>query len=222
MKKSGQEPSFGQGLELSVIIEKALASAVKKNNTDSVKIQEVIGKPGVIFDFFEKLLADNVEVKPSILKLISSGEKITIESLDGQEFISGAKDIFKSYIDENFKNWGLNEPSLATTKTSLDVHEMVIDGTYKEIFTSISDDLEKLVMTQAQICLFCKKHLNWLRQDGYATFFLTKKGEEYFVVDVSVVSDGLFVNVDRFGLDYVWSGGCRLRVVVPQLDPLDS
>lgn len=222
MKKSGQEPSFGQGLELSVIIEKALASAVKKNNTDSVKIQEVIGKPGVIFDFFEKLLADNVEVKPSILKLISGGEKITIEPLDGQEFIYNAKDIFKSYIDENFKNWGLNEPSLATTKTSLDVHEMVIDGTYKEIFTSISDDLEKLVMTQAQICLFCKKHLNWLRRNGNATFFLIKKGKEYFVVYVYVYSDGLDVGVDRFEDDSVWSGGYRHRVVVPQLNPLDS
>ena len=222
MKKSGQKPSFGQGLELSVIIEKALASAVKKNNTDSVKIQEVIGKPGVIFDFFEKLLADNVEVKPSILKLISGREKLKIEALDGKETIYNAKDVFKYYIDEDFKNWGLNKPSLATAETSLDVHEMIGGGTFKEIFACIPYDLEKLVLTQAQIKKICKKHAKWLSQEGYTTFFLTKQGEEYFVVFVSVRFDGLCVRVYRFEDGDVWDGGGSHCVVVPQLVSLDE
>lgn len=226
MKKSGQKPSFGQGLELSVIIEKALASAVKKNGTDLEKIQKVIGKPGVIFDFFEKLLADNVEVKPSILKLISGRDKITIEALNGKEFIYDSNDVFKCYVDEDFKNWGINKPGPATTEIQVDVHEMAKDGTFKEIFTSISNDIEKLVLTQAQIKKFCQNYPNWLRQDEYSTFFLTKQGGEYFgeyfVVDVDVFFDGLNVGVSRFENSHVWDGEYRHRVVVPQLVSLDE
>lgn len=220
MEKSSQNPSFGQGLELAIIIEKAISNAVKKTNADSDKIQKVIGKPGVIFNFFESLLADSVEAKPSILRLISGGEKLMIEALDGKAYISDAKEIFKSFIDSDFKNWGLNQSGPATAETLLDVSEMTSDGTFIQIFTGISSDLEKLVMTQAQIIRFCEKHPTWLRQEGYATFFLTKVNGEYFVVRVYVYSDGLLVRVFRLESGHVWFGECPLRVVVPQLIPL--
>jgi hypothetical protein len=80
---------------------------------------------------------------------------------------------------------------------------MVGDGTFVQIFTGISSDLEKLVMTQAQIIRFCEKHPTWLRQEGYATFFLTKVNGEYFVVYVSVNLDGLDVRVHRLENDHV-------------------
>lgn len=220
MEKSSQNPSFGQGLELAIIIEKAIANAVKKTNADSDKIQKVIGKPGVIFNFFASLLADSVESKPSILRLISGGEKIMIEALDGKAYISDAKKTFKSFIDSDFKNWGLNQSSPATAETLLDISEMVGDGTFVQIFTGITPDLEKLVMTQAQIIRFCEKHPTWLRQEGYATFFLTKVGGEYFVVYVGVDSDGLTANVPRLEHDHVWDGDDRPRIVSPQLIPL--
>jgi hypothetical protein len=41
-------------------------------------------------------------------------------------------------------------------------------------------------MTQAQIIRFCEKHPVWLRQERYATFFLTKVYSEYFVVRVNM------------------------------------
>jgi len=224
MEKSSQSanggPSFGQGLELAIIIEKAISNAVKKTNADSDRVQAVIGKPGVIFNFFESLLADSVEAKPLILRLISGGEKIMIEALDGKAYISDAKKTFKSFIDGNFKNWGLNQFGSATAETLLDVSEMVGDGTFVQIFTGISSNLEKLVMTQAQIIRFCEKHPTWLRQEGYATFFLTKVNGEYFVVRVYVASDGLNVRVYRLGHGNVWNGVYRHRVVSPQLIPL--
>ncbi len=220
MEKSSQNPSFGQGLELAGIIIKALASAAKKTNADLDKVQSVVGKPGVLFNFFESLLTDSVEVKASILRLISANEKLMIEALDGKAYISDAKKTFKSYIDGDFKNWGLNQSSPATAETLLDVSEMVGDGTFAQIFTGITPDLEKLVMTQAQIIRFCEKYPIWLRQDGYATFFLTKVNGEYFVVYVSVYSSGLNVNVNRFEDVYVWDGAYRRRIISPQLIPL--
>ena len=221
MKKSGQEPSFGQGLELSVIMEKALANAVKKTNADSNKIQGIIGKPGVVFDFFEKLLADDIKSNPSILRLISDGEKIMIEASDGKAYISNAKKIFKSSISKDFKNWGLNQWSgAANTEILLDVSELVGDGTFIQIFTEITSDLGKLIMTQAQIIRFCKKHPIWLREEQSTTLFLMKVGGEYFVVRVDTNWDGLGVCVYRLGCSDVWYGVSRFRIVSPQLNPL--
>ena len=223
MEKSSQNnSSFGQGLELASIIIKALASAVKKTNADSDRVQAVIGKPGVIFQLIEGLFTEDEKTKknPLILRLISGGQKIMIEALDGKAYISDAKKTFKSFIDGDFKDWGLNQSGPATAETLLDISEMVGDGTFVQIFSNISSDLEKLVMTQAQIIRFCEKHPTWLSQKGCATFFLTKVGEEYFVVYVFVRSGGLDVPVNRLGNDYVWHGEDRHRVVSPQLIPL--
>jgi len=226
MKKSSQhvDPSFGQGLELAGIITKAIASAAKKTKADSDRIQEVIGRPGVIFKFIEGLFAEGKEIEknPSILKLISGGEKIMIEALDGKEYISNARKTFKSGIDRDFENWGLNQAGPATAETLLDVHEMIGDGNFVRIFTDITSDLDKLVMTQNQIIRFCEKHPTWLRQEGYATFFLTKINGEYLVVYVLVHVGGLYVNVSRLESANVWGGACRNRVVSPQLMPLEA
>jgi len=222
MEKSSQNPSFGQGLELAGIITKAIASAAKKTNADSDRVQAVIGKPGVIFQLIHNLFAEDGKIKknPSIIQLISGGEKLMIEALNGKAYISDAKKTFKSFIDSNFKNWGLNHSGQATAETLLDVSEMIGDGTFVQIFTGITPDLDKIVMTQAQIIRFCEKHPTWLRQEGYATFFLTKVNGEYFVVDVRVYSDGLNVYVSRLESGHVWHGEYRHRVVVPQLIPL--
>jgi len=219
VEKSSQNPSFGQGLELAIIIEKALASAVKKTNADSDKIQKVIGKPGVIFNFFESLLADDVEVRPSILKLIPGGEKLIIEALGGKAYISNAKEIFKSYIDEDFKNWGLDQPEPATPETLLNISEMISDGTFVQIFTGITNNLDKIIMTQAQIIRFYEKYLSWFSQEDNAAFCLTKVGREYFVVGALYYSDGLGVDVYRLDYDHVFYSKYRHRVVSPQLIP---
>jgi len=217
METSSQKPSFGQGLELAMLIEKAIASAVKTTNADSDKVQEVIGKPGVIFKFFEDLLTEKIEPKSSILRLISGSEKVMIEALDGKAIIAKSEKIFTSYLDPDFKKWGLDKSGLATKETLVDIHEMVADGNFVQIFTTLSSDLDKLVMTQAQIIRFCEKHPTLLRQDGDATFFLIKENDEYFVVRVHVRSDGLDVRVYRLERGNVWDGECRRRVVSPQL-----
>lgn len=222
MEKSSQNPSFGQGLELAGLITKAIASAAKKTNADARQVQAVIGKPGVIFQLVENLFAEDGKVKgnPSILQVISGAEKLMIEALDGKAYISDAKKVFKSYIDGDFKNWGLNQPGPATAETLVDVSEMVKDATFAQIFTGITPDLDKIVMTQAQIIRFCEKHPTWLRQEGYATFFLTKVNGEYFVVYVIVNSVGLKVYVRRLENVFVWRGESGHRVVAPQLMPL--
>lgn len=166
-----------------------------------------------------KFRDSRVSIAPvtSILRPISSGEKIMIEALDGKAYISAAIKTFRSYIGGNFKNWGLDQSGPATAETLLDVHEMAGDGTFAQIFTSLSSNLKKLVMTQAQIIRFCEKYPAWLRKESYATFFLTEVNDEYFVVSVYVHDDGLGVSVGRFEDGRVWSGEYRHRVVSPKL-----
>jgi len=159
---------------------------------------------------------DLLKAKP-ILKLLSAGEKIMLEANDGNSKIYGNSKIFKSFNDDDFKNWGLNKNSQTTAETLVDVYEIIKDAKFAEIFASPNCDLDKLVMTQAQIVRFCEKYPTWLCQDGNATLFLIKENDEYFVVSVDVRADGLRVYVRRFDYGRVWRAGCRHRVVFPQL-----
>ncbi|MDD4902792.1 MAG: hypothetical protein PHE24_06720 [Patescibacteria group bacterium] len=221
LKKDGtmsQSPTFGQGLEVAGIVLKAIASAAKKNSIDSDGVQnKIVSNPGAIFDFFDGLFAEKSE-KPtgSILKLLSFGEASIIEACDGQRTIASAKDVFKSGIDNNFKNWDLDKASDATPETAVQAHELIENATFVKMFTSLISDLDKLCLTQDQIIRFCVKYPGQLSQSG-ATFFLFKMNGEYFVARVRVRSDGLSVYVHRFGYASVWRAESRYRLVVPQL-----
>jgi len=162
--------------------------------------------------------------KSNLLNVLYENEKIIIPELSGNRTIYGSKEVFFSYVDKDFKNWGLNKKSKSTPETEVKTYEMVKDATFKEMFISLSDDLDSLCLTQSQIIDFCEKHFSHLRQGGYATFFLTKKNFEkpatkdnLFVADVGVYSGGLCVLVFHFDLAYVWDADYRLRVVVPKL-----
>ena len=211
-----------------------------------------LGALNVIYDLVEKLSGEAgqewfAELKKFLrkencwtgvinkfLKLISSGENLVLDPVDGRETLTEAKDVF-SYIDSNFKNWDANEPGQPTAETPVDVYEVVKDGEFASLFGSLfgaSPDsinikefiekhrqaLRKRCLIQAQIKNFVKKHRKWLRTDGYGTFFLFESNGHFFVAFTYVTSDGkLYVNVFQFEYSYVCYAGRHLRVVVPQL-----
>lgn len=139
-----------------------------------------------------------------------------IESSEGRALISKAKSTFRSGIDSDFANWKLNEAANATPETLLNIYEMANNATFAQMFTELNSDLDKLVMTQAQIIRFCEKYQAWLRQEGRATFFLIKVKNEYFVVSVHILAGGLRVYVDRLEDGDVWFASLLHRVVAPQ------
>ncbi len=155
------------------------------------------------------------EAVPSqILRLLSAGVTITIGKCDGKQSLAQAKKTFPSYIDSDFKKWGLDKAGVATEETQVQVYELVKDAI---MFGSIGTDLDKLCMTQHQIKQFCENHSNWLRADGYGTFFLFRVEDQFFVAHVNVLSSGLCVYVNRFELDCVWRAEFQHRLVSPQL-----
>lgn len=157
-------------------------------------------------------------VKETILRLISSGESLILDAVNGTEVLADAADVFTAWIDPDLKKWGADEPCQPTAETSVDLYEMTKDATFSQMFGSLNADVSKLCLTQRQIKNFVKKYRCWLRADGWATFFLFKSYDHFFVAGVRVLSDGwLRVNVYRFGDARVWRAGYRHRLVVPQL-----
>ena len=189
---------------------------LNKQNIERVRARgnEVVAE---ITRIVKEKFAEIAENIAGIVKLISGAETLELEPTDGKETIAKAKDTFPGWIDGDFKNYGTDVKGKPTEKANVQVHEMIKDGTFAQIFGGLSDNLDALCLTQAQIIQFVKKHRKWLRADGFATFFLFKVGDEFFVALVSVDGGGLGVGADRFSRGGVWSASGRRRVVVPQL-----
>ena len=165
----------------------------------------------------EKIARIIADEPNQFLQLISSNESLILDAVDGTETLAKAKDIF-AYIDSNFRGWGIDEKGPATKEMAVDVHELVKDATFSQMFGGLNADTNRLCLTQHQIKNFVKKHRGWLRTEGYATFFLFKSKDNFFVAYVYFHSDdSLFVRVYRFEHSRVWDAEYRPRVVVPRL-----
>lgn len=191
-----------------------------KRDIDQVSevFQIIKDNPGFIKKLSKKFLETIIKVKQSeFFNLLSGNESLVIDSVDGTEILESASDLFV-YIDPDFRNYKADEKGQPTEEMPVQVHELVKDATFSQMFGSLSNDLDKLCFTQAQIKNFVKKHRNWLRTDGYATFFLFKSHNHFFVAYVRLYADGgLEVNVRRFEDFVVWGAELRPRVVFPQL-----
>jgi len=167
-------------------------------------------------------------MEKQIIRLISGGHALKLKASDGSHLICEAKDVFKSFIDPDFVDWGMIKPGVSTPEILVEVHEMVSNGTFMDIFSALPGTWGQKWLPQDKVVNFCYTFPNWLRQEGFATFFLVKKdenrpidekktGDNLVVVNVNVSDDGLFVHVNRLENANVWYGGPCHRVVSPQL-----
>lgn len=219
MGEHGTAPGWtvGQIGELLAVIARSLGPALKGRNPKEVL--EKLGKNGKRFTEGLEKLVDEIMREKAILKLLTL-EALEIEACDGTEIIAEQTDLFLSGIDPDFRDWGADEKGSATEVAEVSVYEMVENATFAEVFVFLSEDLAKLCLTQAQIIRFIKKYRQWLRADGYATFFPFKSKGNFFVARVRLVSSGkLHVFVNRAGNSDVWYAKYRHRLVVPCLPP---
>lgn len=219
---TGQREQFG------TVVKDAARKAAEEGVTeleqggalDGDSIQRVLEKGGDLAAklkaFVKTTLAEMAESIRGCLKLISGAETLTLDPTDGKKTIARAGDLF-FYLDGDFKAYGCDVPGKPSQGGPVQVHEMVKDGTFAQIFGGLSDNLDSLCLEQDQIIQFVEKHRKWLRTDGYGTFFLFKVNGEGFVAGVRVDSGGrLDAGVYRFSYDSVWRAESRPRVVVPQ------
>lgn len=149
-----------------------------------------------------------------------------IGETDGSETLAQAKDVFTHHVAREFKYYGTDVPSKATTALPVTVSDLQKNVAMGKIFVPPPGrTIDDLCIPQSQIKKFCKDYREKLRQPSYSTLFLFKVdkpegGEpEYFVVRVSVYSRGrgLRALVRRFDHLDDWRAGLRHRVVLPQL-----
>ena len=176
--------------------------------------------PEEVMNAIKPLIGRNIN---PYLRLISGGEKVTISACKGGKNanIYNAKKTFPGYIDSDFKDYGINVPQPATKETDVAVYEMYNkNADFETLFGSLGTDLKSLAFeSQEQIETFCQENKQWLRTDGYETFFLFAEnvgGEEnFFVADVGWDSGELGVYVHRLPCVNVWDASYALRVVTP-------
>lgn len=147
----------------------------------------------------------------SHFQLISPPEGLSLPATDREEIPDS---IFDGYFDPQLNDPAVRGKNLPCPSTKSFVYEMNEDGMYKDLFGSFGKDKEQLSWTWNQVKLFVVHYRNWLRQDGWATFFRLESG---FVAYVYVDDDGrLDVLVSRFDFSHVWNAENRHRLVAPQ------
>lgn len=164
------------------------------------------------------------------LRLISGGQTVSISACKGgkKASLAHAGKTFPGYVDSDFKNYGINLTQPAAKKTDVDVYEMYNkNADFKTLFSSLSLDLKSLAFeSQEQIEKFVQENEQWLRKDGYGTFFLfTEKinnEEKFFVASVYFFSDGLRVGVDHLSRGSVWIASNEHRLVLPATKSLET
>lgn len=201
-----------KGLKFVSVVEAAYNKAGLSED-EAQRVNDAPGLPDAVRCFIDA----HRDSEAPILRLISAGETLVLDETDGAETIPASEGVFV-HIDGNFKGWNADEASGPTPKTPVAVHELARDATFAQMFGSGSTDPSSLCLTQSQILNFIKKHRNWLRTDGYATFFLFRSRGELFVAYVYFLDRGrLNAYVYRFASVYVWLAGYGHRLVLPQL-----
>jgi hypothetical protein len=154
-----------------------------------------------------------------IIKLISAGKRVVIGATKGTETLVSANEVFSS-ISSDFKNWGCDKAEQETPEMAVEVYEQIEDATYPKIFGSLDQNFDRLVLTTPQIRNFVVNHAkDYLLEAEWTCFrFLFKVGNELFIADVRVLSDGnRAVRVTRFLDGSVRHAEYHHRIVVPQL-----
>ena len=82
-----------------------------------------------------------MEKQPVVLKLISGGQVLKLRALDGSRLICESGNIFKSHIDHNFIESGINKTGIATPEIIVQVNEVNEDSVgmafYMDTFSAL-------------------------------------------------------------------------------------
>ncbi len=146
-----------------------------------------------------------------------------LDATDGTETLWGASEVFTGFRDPDLLKWNLDLPGKATLAISTAVSEVIEDGTFGEIYGSLSDDLNKLRLSQAQIKHFARLHYYKFDPDRWATFLLFTRQDEpvnedqsnLFVASVCIRDLKLLVVVRKFSREHILEATGRPRIVTP-------
>lgn len=175
-----------------------------------------------------KFLLMRKEQRPCFLRLISDDEKLILPLSSGSRYIANEKNVFKSFIDSDFVQWGLNKPSYVTKETKFSIYEVVQEANLFEMYGSLPGRWDQKIFTQNQILDYCEQFAEYLSGDFAETFFLVKKHsfcpvregkpeDNLIVVHVYAHGDGLGARAGIFNPNIFWGAELKIRLVIPGL-----
>ena len=160
-----------------------------------------------------KKIVEVPQAPKQYLRLLSEGKEFRLGKTEGKKTIKAAKKLLAAgiYFYDGFNE--LSDEVVQTEELLVEVSELVESGKFAEFLPD-----GRVFQHEEQVLLFCETHRDWLRKDGYATFFPFLKSGKVFVADARVCGVGqLEVLVRSLGRDCAWDADDRDRVVLPQL-----
>lgn len=149
--------------------------------------------------------------------LVSHGHEICLAATDGTDNFTQSEDSLTVYIPPILEDVGWSERSEETAETKIAVFEMIKSGSATDALFGLSQSPHRIAFTQAQIKVFLRNHLGWLRIGGAGTFFICRQNDKVFLVEVYVRKGGLEVRIDRATEGPHLSSVDRPRFVTPLL-----
>lgn len=127
------------------------------------------------------------------------------------------KDLFKK-INENH-SFDEFEQRESLEELKLGIYRVNKKINYEEIFSSISRDFDKLVLSQDEIKRFCEDNPNLFRLNFCLTLFLTKIKEENKFFVIMLVTENGKTRAEIFNLAKTnnWFDNDNLRIIAPLL-----
>ncbi len=156
--------------------------------------------------------------------------KLIIGESDGRTTIAQSE-IFAS-VDPKFKDWGLDKKGEATPEIEVDVYENEKEedareySTFEEEFACISNDFDRLILTQGQIVDFCIKYLGHLMQLAPVGFLIKRNdngkatADNLFVITITVSKSNdrktLSAHINPF--NKIVQGAAEHILIVPRIE----
>jgi hypothetical protein len=165
------------------------------------------------------------------LRLISRGELLTVDALDGKDDLAPHDGLFCKFVypPHDFytidvpkqDDWRRNphvEPCQPTKETEVKVYRLIKDATFSQLFSSLSSDLHRVCFfSRAQVKNFVKKHKKWLGEGLSSTLFLYRSDGDFFVANVCIESCfTLCLYIHHFKNSSIWPSEFAIRVVTPK------
>lgn len=156
-----------------------------------------------------------------VLKLISTGDKIVVRSLDGTRTIQSSQEMFPN-IFSDYLDHKIDSHIQATKETEVLVYDTVKESKIYDMFNSLDRDFEEMCLTQNQILEFIDKYKDYkIPPDKHVVYmFLFKVKDAVFCSQICLSVkksfpkwfDGLLE--EGSGSEYPADGS--FRVVVPR------
>lgn len=186
MNKSHQT-SAGQALELTRIAVQAIAIALKSKDGYSQRVQEIITNPGKIYDFFRDLIRSN----PKAAKLVKK-EELFVAAVDGKKSLLGLH--LPLYSDRDYRE--AVKPESPVDEIRVVVYELSDKARWVDVFSSISDNWDRLCMSESQIVAFFEQYLEPEPPTALKAYnFLTKINDIFFMVQIGYSPSGWTIDV---------------------------